>query len=111
MKELFETFLPSWAMEYVHIPYMFAVWLIVEWLRYQVDGLDNKVKPKHLTVIVGLLLGVALHLGEKYIEGVEIPVHVLGVSFLVTTWIHDYGIKILKEKIPFLKSITDKQEK
>lgn len=110
MKELFDSFLPDWISNYVYLPYMLAVWLAVEWLRYQFDGLDSKIKPKHLTLIVGLVAGVVFHYGEKYLEGVEVPVWMLLVSFLITTWFYEYGIRFVKDKIPFLQNFANKQK-
>lgn len=103
-------FLPASVWQYVYVPYMLSVWLAVEWLRFQFDGLDAKIKPKHLTLLVGLVAGLAVHFGRKYLEGVDVPASTILVSFLLTTWIYEYAIRVIKEKIPFLQNFANKQK-
>lgn len=110
MKELLDTYLPSWITGYVYLPYMFAVWLIVEWIRYQFDGIDGRIKPKHLTAITGIFVGIACYFGEKHLENETIPVWMLVLSYFFTTFIYEYGIKLIKEKIPFFQKFAEKQK-
>jgi len=108
MKELIDAYLPPFITDYVYVPYMLCVWLIVEWVRYEFDNIDSKMKPKHLTLIVGIIVGIAFYFGEKFFEGIEIPHWMLIVSYFVTTFLYEYAIKPIKEK--FFAKFSDKQK-
>lgn len=108
MKEILDQYLPPFITEYVYLPYMMAVWLIVEWVRYQFDGIDNRIKPKHLTLVIGLVVGASCYYGEQFVDQTEVPVRVLIISYFVTTILYEYTIKPLKEK--FFSKFNDKQK-
>jgi hypothetical protein len=108
MNELLNNYLPPFITEYVYLPYLLIVWLIVEWIRYQFDGIDNRIKPKHLTAIVGVFTGLSTWLLEKYGEGVTIPITKLLISYFVTTILYEYLIKPVKEKL--FPKFSDKQK-
>ena len=99
MNEILNTYLPPFVTDNIYVPYLFVVWLIVEWLRYQFDGIDQRVKPKHLTAIIGIVTGIGLWLLERYGEGVVIPFSKMVVSYFVTTIMYEYMIKPIKEKL------------
>lgn len=108
MNEFLNSYLPPWLTGNIHIPFVLFVYLVVEWLRYQFDGIDRRIKPKHLTLIVGLIVALSIYYGEMYFEQVEVPVKILIVSYFVTTISYEYLIKPIKEK--FFPWLSDKQK-
>lgn len=108
MKELIDAYLPPFVTDYVYVPYMLCVWLIVEWVRYQFEGIDARIKPKHLTLIIGIIVGVCCYFGEQWVDGADVPVWMLLVSYFVTTFLYEYAIKPIKEK--FFSKFTEKQK-
>lgn len=97
MKEIVDQFLPSFVTEYIYLPYLIVVWLIVEWLRYQFYSIDKKIKPKHLTLIVGSIVGVMCYFGES-LFGHTVPIKTLLLTYFITTMFYEYAIKPIKEK-------------
>lgn len=107
MNELLQEYLPVWLVALVHPPYMFAIWALTEWLRYKFEGIDNRVKPKYLVLIIGLVLGVATYF-EGTVEGVSVPFITLVLSYFLATFLYDVAIKPLKSK--FFPWLEEKQK-
>lgn len=107
MQEILTSFLPPFITDNIFVPYPFALILIVEWLRYQFDGIDNRIKPKHQVVIVGALLAVAFYFIET-MEGVHLSFKILIISFFFSTMMYEYLVKPVKEK--FFPKYSEKQK-
>ena len=108
MNEFLEAFMPAWLTPYVYPPFILVSYAVVEWLRYQFDGIDNRIKPKHLTAVIGIVVGIGCYFLELKIEGVDIGFVRLLISYLVMTILYEYVIKPLKEK--FLPKIAEHQK-
>ena len=107
MNEILKEFLPSFITEHVFIPYLFALILVVEWVRYQVDSIDKYMKPKHLVLFVGVVLAWISYFLER-LEGVELSFKLLLTSFFISTLFYEYVVKPIKQK--FFPTFNDKQK-
>lgn len=107
MNEILNSYLPAVVVENVYPPMILVAYIAVEWLRYQFPHIDTKIKPKHLTLVVGLIVAVASYYLET-LEGVSLDVRKLIVTYFVMTIAYEYAIKPIKEK--FFPKFVEKQK-
>lgn len=108
MNELLNTYLPPFVTDHIYVPYLFFVIVTVEWMRYQFDGIDAKIKPKYLTALVGLMIAVICYFMERSLENVDITIVKMIVSYFVTTMFYDLVVSPIKEK--YFPNFNNKQK-
>lgn len=87
--------------QYLYIEYTIAVVVVTELLRYLVSGIDRRIKPRYLTAVLGLLLGV---IGWYMYEGIDLWKAI--ISFSIAIIGYQYFWKPIKEK--FLPQLDEK---
>lgn len=107
MNEILNTYLPAIVVENVYPPMILVCYIAVEWLRYQFPKIDTKIKPKHLTLVVGVIVAASSFYLET-LEGVTLDIKKLIVTYFVMTIAYEYVIKPIKEK--FFPKFTEKQK-
>lgn len=108
MNEVLQTIFPDWLIQNIHPAYVVIIWFITEWVRYKFNGVDKKIAPKNLVLVVGLVVGACLYFGEGYLEDVVIPFRVLILSYFISTFAYDFVVKPIKAK--FFPWLDEKQK-
>lgn len=83
---------------YIYPEYVLAVILFTALVRYMFYGIDNVVHPKWITLIVGLILGVAGY-AIKTLQGEQYELFKVLISFGLSTLGYDYFWKVVKDLI------------
>lgn len=89
--------------DYIYPEYTVAVIFLTELIRFLIAGIDQKIKPRYVTALLGLALGV---IGIMYYGEIDIWKAVTSYSIAVT------GYQLLWQPIKerFFKGLTQQQK-